>query len=244
MKKIAFHNQKGGVGKTTISGNVAHYCSRKKKTILIDADPQGNASSWLLRDAPRYELADALLGDIEAREAIIEVNGLSLIPTFSINGKLKSYSETKLFQEPFIFQDLCEALGALGYELIIFDLSPGMSQLERAVISACDEAIVPVNAEFFSIDGIETFSNELQKLNKNYRREVKHNKLVCNALNLSFSRHREIYKEFQSLNYELFTIPQDARLAECQLLHKSIFEYAPESKSIPELERLGGAVWA
>ena len=60
MIKVAFHIQKGGTGKTTLAGNVSYALSKNKKTILIDCDPQGNASSWFLVENPPYELADVL----------------------------------------------------------------------------------------------------------------------------------------------------------------------------------------
>lgn len=244
MKKVAFHIQKGGVGKTTISGNVAFSVSRDKKTIYIDTDPQGNASSWLLTAAPQYELSDILNGTVSALDAIVKIDdNFHIIPTFAIDGKLKDYAETKLFREPFIFDDLCGELDRAGYEIAIFDLSPGMSQLERAVIAAVDEVITPLTPEYFSLDGIEIFRNELDKLNKAMRKNVRHEKIVCNGLNRSFSAHNDIYREFESLKYKLFTIPQDRKIADAQLFHKSIFEYNPESKSIPELKRLAGEIW-
>lgn len=239
MKRIAFHIQKGGVGKTTLSGNVAYYMSLKKRVCLVDADPQGNASSWFITEAPQYELADVLSGSVSISEALCSISEkFYILPTFGIDGGLKEYAESKLFKEPFIFEDVNEALQGAGFDLVIYDLSPGMSQLERTVISSVDEVITPLTPEFFSIDGIEIFNSELKKINKSFRKQVKHNKIVCNSLNKSFSRHREISGNFNALDYQLFTIPQDSKIAEAQLYNSSIFQYYPESKSIPEIVRL------
>lgn len=77
---------------------------------------------------------------------------------------LKQYAKTRLNDEPFIFEELGEELNSLGYETVIYDLSPGMSRLEKSVLLAMDEVIVPLTPEYFSVDGITIFNNELQKL--------------------------------------------------------------------------------
>lgn len=113
-----------------------------------------------------------------------------------------------------------------------------MSRLEKCVLLAMDEVITPLTPEFFSVDGIVIFNHELQKLNKAYRKNVQHKKVVCNGLNKNFCRHNAFYSQFDGFEKTLFTVPQDAKLAESQAVNKSIFEYAPRSKSIPEIERL------
>ena len=99
-KAIAFHQQKGGVGKTTLSGTIGCQSALNGyNPLLIDCDPQGNISSWFLDSTPRYELADVLQGKCFVDEAIIPLAGIEnlyILPTFGIGGTLKNYSETKL----------------------------------------------------------------------------------------------------------------------------------------------------
>lgn len=243
MRKIAFYLQKGGVGKTTLAGNVAYAASASRRTVLIDADPQGNSTSWLLRDAPEYELADVLAEKVTAQAALVEISpNLSILPTFTIGGDLQSFADWKIGSQPFIFDDLCATLADSGYQLAIFDLSPGLRLLEKYVLLALDEVITPVTPEFFSIDGIDIFSTALEQINKDYRRDVKHRVIVANQVNRSFRRHRLIKDKFASLDQEMFTIPQDSKLAEAQLAHETIFTYAPESRAIPELRKLTTAI--
>ena len=238
MKVFAIHNRKGGVGKTTIAGNTAYYCSQSKKTILIDADSQGNSSSWYITEPVKFELADVLKGECDINDALVKIaEGFYILPSFT-DGGLKDYAEIKLFQEPFIFRDLNDELERAGAELVIYDLSPGMSQLERTILSSADEIIIPLQPEFFSYDGLDMFIDEIKKINKNFKRDIKFDKIVCNGLNKSFTRHNAIYKKFEDMNFSLFTICQDSKIPEAQILHKSIFEYCPEARSIPELTRL------
>ena len=91
-KTIAFHLQKGGVGKTTISGTLACQSAIDGySTLLIDVDPQGNASSWFLEEAPSFELADVVQGRCYSSDAIVAVSqipNLFILPTFGIDNQL------------------------------------------------------------------------------------------------------------------------------------------------------------
>src|SRR6056297_808368 len=243
MKQLAFHIQKGGVGKTTLSGNIAWLLSQIQKVALIDCDPQGNTSSWFLKEAPTHELADVLQGSVDVPKALIEITEtLSILPTFSLDGVLKQYAETRLNDEPFIFEELGEELNSLGYDTVIYDLSPGMSKLEKSVLIAMDEVIVPLTPEYFSVDGITIFNNELQKLNRNFRRNVRFNKIACNLVNRSFRRHTDFIQALKRLDYELFLIPQDTHLAESQIHHQPLCEYDKSSRALPELKRIATTI--
>jgi cellulose biosynthesis protein BcsQ len=246
MKKICFHIQKGGVGKTSISGTVAHSLARRgKKTVLLDCDPQGNISSWFCRQALDYDIADILSGKINLDKVIIPLaENLFLIPVIAIGGNLKKWSETELVQSPRAFEFLMGDIEAGQFDYAVCDCSPSFSQLERAVIAAMDEVINPLSPEFFSVDGIEIFTSELAKIEKANRRKITNNKIVVNMLNKSFTRHKEFYQALQGLKYSVFMIPQDSRIAECQIAHESLYDFAPAARSIPDFETLTSAILA
>lgn len=239
MRKISFHIMKGGVGKTSMSGNTAYSISEKKKVALLDGDPQGNTSSWFLTDPFDYELADILRGEIEVDKALIKIKeNFYIIPTFSIDGLLKEFSETKLSTQPRVFEILFKDLQKLGFEYCICDLSPGMSLLEKYILASMDEVIPVLTPELFSFDGIEVFNSELGKINRGFGVELQFKKLIVNSINKSFRRHDVYYSQIKSLDYSLYTIPQDSKIPEAQIYNQSIFQYEPDSKSIPELLRL------
>lgn len=246
-KTVAFHLQKGGVGKTTTSGSVAPILSLNNKVLLIDADTQGNVSSWYLseNDNVQYELADILLGNVSLDEAIIKAmpdREFYIIPTFGIDGKLRSYKKNTLPDEPFIFNDLNDRLKKMDFDIIIYDLGPGMDLLEQSVIKAIDEVVAVASPEYFSSDGLAIFKNEIANIQKTWRVEVPFTKIVCNMLNRSYKTHNETYELFSKLGYDLYTIPQDIKLKECPSHHLPIDLHDPKSKSIPEIERLGVAL--
>jgi cellulose biosynthesis protein BcsQ len=246
MKKICFHIQKGGVGKTSISGTVADNLARHgHKTILIDCDPQGNASSWFYNQELKFDIADVLAGQAELDGVIKPLaENLSLIPVIAIGGNLKKWSEAELMQSPRAFEFLMTDIGKQGFEYAICDCSPSFSQLERAIIAAVDEVINPLSPEFFSVDGIEIFTNELVRIEKANRKKIRNDKIVVNMMNRSFTRHKEFYEAIKNLPYTVFLIPQDSKIAESQIAHQSLFDFAPDTKSIADFEALTQAILA
>lgn len=244
MKKIAFSLQKGGVGKTSLTGTIGFMLAGKgKKTVIVDCDPQGNLSSWYLTETPDYELSNVLTGRVELAETIKQLrDNLFIVPTYGIDGELKAYGENQLANEPFIFEDLCIELEKMGFEYALFDLSPGMGRIERMVILAMDEVITPMTPEYFSLDGIEIFSSELAKIRKNYKREnVQHRKIVCNGHNESIKQHREITGQLPAA-YDNFIIPTDPAFRKAQSAHIALFELdqvdRPKKSTVEELTRL------
>lgn len=231
-KTISFHLQKGGVGKTTISGTLACESALSGvRTLLIDVDPQGNSSSWFLKNAPKWELADVLMGRCYYSEAIVpakQVPNLYIIPTFSIGGYLKNYAETRLSDEPYIISDLVDEVSK-DFEHIILDLSPGLGRLEKAALIASDEVITPMTPEIFSLDGLEIFIEELKKIKKNLRSDVKHERVIINSYDERIRQHREIYNLASKGIYKVFKVPVDP-----------IFRKSQEASCAPQLYKLAG----
>jgi cellulose biosynthesis protein BcsQ len=244
MRSIAFHIQKGGTGKTSCAGNAAVGLARRgHKTVLIDCDQQGNASSWFLTSPIDYELADVLLGKQETALALTGIDpGLSLLPVSPLDGTLTAFAETQLIKNPKAFEFLVADLAALGFAYAIFDCSPSFSQLERTIIGSTDEVITPLTPEYFSMDGIELFTKELAQISKAMRRNIRHDKIICTMINRSFSHHVAFYENLKKLSYRIFTVPQDTRIPKAQIFHQSIYDFDPKSKAVPAFEELIQAI--
>ena len=236
-KTIAFPLQKGGVGKTTISGTLACQSALDGyKTLLVDIDPQGNASSWFLKTTPKYELADVVQGRCYINDAIVaveQVENLYLLPTFGIGGALKNYSETKLAEEPYVLQDLIQEL-VKEFDHIILDLSPGLGRLERAAIISSDEVITPMTPEVFSLDGLEIFIDELKRLKKNLRSQVKHSRVIINSYDERIKQHRDIYKAAQEGSFEVYRIPVDPVFRKAQEASIAPQQYKEHGRGLKE----------
>lgn len=243
MKSVAFALQKGGVGKTSLSGNVARLTSKRKKTLLVDADPQGSLSSWLVAESPAHELADVLRGKVTLREAIIPLDdNLGLVPAFGLGGDLEDYAENALAKEPYVFEELGTEAERLGYELVIYDAHPGKTWLERCVVIGSTEVISPLTPEYLSLDGVEIFKEFLVGVRKGFRRTVRHDRLVLNMVNQSFRRHALYEEKAKGLGFQLFEIPQDSKIPEAQIVKKFLADYEPRARAIPELNRLAAAL--
>ncbi|MDD5076381.1 MAG: ParA family protein [Sphaerochaetaceae bacterium] len=244
-KTIAFHLQKGGVGKTTISGTIACQSAMEGiPTLLVDVDPQGNASSWFYTGELNYELADVLQGTCYVDDAIVQIpniDNLFLLPTFGIGGSLKTYAETKIADEPYVLQDLIQLLKD-KYPRIILDLSPGLGKLERAAIIASDEVITPMTPEVFSLDGLEIFIDELKKIRKNLRSQVKHERIVINSFDGRIRQHKEIYEAATSGIFKVYKIPVDPVFRKAQEANVSpqVFKQRGKGLKVNTLEAIEG----
>lgn len=240
MKSVAFWNRKGGTGKTTTAGNVAAELRRHGRTLLVDGDPQSNLTSWYVKDGAKHELADVLAGGCELASAVVNVReNLDLLPSFAIGGDLKGFSETQLPKQPFVFLDLRETIEKAGYRYTVYDLAPGDSSLERAILGTVDLVVLVAAPEFFSRDGLEAAEATLDEVRKQLRGRFDAGRLVVNRLNAAYAAHRVIEEELaSSTKYRRYLIGQSTAIHDSQMVHQSLFEYEPGNRYMAEYQRL------
>jgi len=245
MKKIAFHVEKGGTGKTTMCGNIGFELSHYNRSCIVDADPQGNLSSWLVDGTIQAEFADFFSGGAEVKKLIVSVReNLVIVPTFGAGGYLKEWSETKLFQDHFAFHRFIEDLEAAGIKIAVFDLSPGISNLERRILAVMDEIIPVVTPEYFAVDGMEIFEHELDQVRQNFRTEFTVNKMVINRVNNAYSLHKGYTEALKARGYEPYIIGQSTAISDCVPYHETLFEYDPGNRFTSEFQRLAQDIYA
>lgn len=165
MKTIAFSIQKGGTGISTIAGNVGWISAQSGiKTLLVDGDPQGSLSSWLITDQPKWELADVLQERVGLAGAVHPLTKkLDIVPTFGIGGGLKTFAENGLEGCPRCLEELKDSALNLDYKMLIFDASPGLGRLERMFMLAADEIITPLSCEYFGLDALEILGEPIKQ---------------------------------------------------------------------------------
>ena len=153
---IAVTNQKGGVGKTTTSVNLAYFLAKSgKNTLLVDFDPQGNATSGLGFDKQTLgvTMAEVVTGQAKITQAILptEYKNLSIAPSMSHLAN----TEVELAQADGRFMRLKQALSAAkGYDYIIIDSPPSLSLLTVNGLIAARYILLPVQAEFYALEGL------------------------------------------------------------------------------------------
>lgn len=244
MRTLCFHNRKGGCGKTTLTGNVGHAVSAGIRTVLVDVDPQGSLTSWLVTGDYHHELSDVLADGHGPGDALVELSPtLAVLPTEGRNQDgLKAYAEVRLFREPVVFDRLNADLARLGFDLAIYDLGPGMSQLERCAIMAVDEVVIPVLAEYFSVDGIEAVVADIDAINRGFDKSVSYRRLVVGGINRSFRRHLEVLEGYAELDFDMYTVAQDAKVAEAQFQHLPAAVYAPRGRAVAQYQAIADAI--
>ena len=243
MKKIAFHIEKGGTGKTTMAGNVGYELRFYRKTILIDVDPQGSLTSWYHTADMQTDLSFVLQGKADLHAAIVPLrDNLDLLPTAAIGGELKRFTENRPVEADRAIGFLLSDLEASGYEMAVFDLGPGMSTLERSILSRMDEIIGVVAAEYFSADGLEVFEYELSEIRKTLRAGFTANKIVVNRFHMSYAQHKTYLKWFEGTPYHIFKVGQSTGISDSVPNHKSVFEYEPGNKNTTEIRHIAEAL--
>ena len=170
-KIISFSNQKGGVGKTTSAVNVAASLGvLGHKVLLIDLDPQGNATSGvgIPKKGLKYTINDVLAGGLPAKQAILktEFNNLDLIPTnIALAG-----AEYNLYREGGAEKVMKEALAPIkdDYDYIIIDCPPSLSMLTVNAMVASDGIIIPMQCEFYALEGLSQLTVTINRIKASY----------------------------------------------------------------------------
>jgi chromosome partitioning protein len=217
---IAVTNQKGGVGKTTSSINIAFYLAKAgKKTLLVDFDPQGNATSGLGIDKSELDVtvADVVTGQRKLAEVIIptEFKNLSVAPAMPTLAN----TEVEIAQAEHRFSRLKYAIESLNtdYEYIIIDCPPSLSLLTVNALIAAKYVLLPVQAEFYALEGLGQLLETMKLVRKNLNPTLDLigvlPTMVDSRTSLSNQVLSEIAKHFPAKIFKT-TIPRNVRLAE------------------------------
>lgn len=241
-KIIAFVNQKGGVGKTTSSINLAASLGLLgKKTLLIDLDPQGNSTTGVGvnkgdNKASVYEL---FVGKAELKDVVVKTGfkNLFVIPaSINLAGVDMELMEMARQNAEFVAQlQLKDQLSKINdvFDFIILDCPPSLGLITTNALAAADSVIIPVQCEFFALEGIMQLLNSImiaqKKLNPTLDIEGVLLTMLDNRTNLGLEVVEEIKSYFKDKVYDTI-IPRLVRLSEAPSHGKPIHAYDPKSR--------------
>lgn len=233
---IAIANQKGGEGKTTTSINLAHGLSLESgKTLLIDMDPQGN-SSGIFADIDRIELSatDLFMQKTSAPEVIrsTQYENLDVLPS-----KI-SLAEVELgtvnVEAPYVLRDAINSIRD-QYDYIVIDCPPSLSIFTVNALVAADYVVVPLQAEKFSIDGIQGLQNTIESIKRRINPEL----TVLGALVTQLKSNTVLTKTILPVIQNYFpvfetSISSGVAIGESHLSRQSVIDYNPGIKQAKE----------
>lgn len=241
---ISIVNQKGGVGKTTTAVNLAAGLAEAGKfVLLVDLDPQGNATSGLgVKDRETARgVYHALIGQDRLHDVVSNTahTGLRIVPATSDLAGANVELVNVDGRESKLNDVLSEVKHA--YDYVVIDCPPSLGILTLNGLVAADHILIPVQAEYYALEGLD----QLLKTVELVRNNIKPNLQVLGAVLTMFDTRNRLSEEIMSELYKFFpnnifrsVIPRTVRLAEAPSFGQSIFHYEPRGKGAKSYERL------
>ena len=242
-KVVSIANQKGGVGKTTTSINLSTILAKKgKKVLMIDADPQGNASSGVGIERENIELSvyDILINDVTMNEVVKKTNvkNLNICPS-NIN---LAGAEVELVSMMSREHRLKEKIDLVkdDYDFIIIDCPPSLGLITLNAFTASDSVLIPVQCEYYALEGLGQLLNTISLVKKHLNKDIEIEGALLTMYDIRTNLSNQVVKEVKKyFNEKVYknVIPRNVKLSEAPSYGMPISMYDPRSKGAKSYEK-------